>query len=117
MPEFPPMQLYITLAIAVSIAAIASAFIRQPIEGSISKKGMVFSLKGLHIFFVTAWLHLCFYLSWQIVSQLPIFDSQLPIFDIANANRAFHLFVLGGIGIVSSILLEKILIRNDVSAP
>ena len=108
MPEFPPMQLYITLAIAVSIAAIASAFIRQPIEGSI--KGMLFSLKGLHIFFVIGWLHLCFYLSWQIVSQL-------PIFDIANANRAFHLFVLGGIGIVSSILLEKILIRIDVSAP
>ena len=110
MPEFPPMQLYITLAIAVSIAAIASAFIRQPIEGSISKKGMVFSCMGLYIFFMMAWLHLCFYLSWQIVSQL-------PIFDIANANRAFHLFVLGGIGIVSSILFEKILIRIDVSAP
>lgn len=111
MPEFPPMQLYITLAIAVSIAAIASAFIRQPIAGSISKKRMLFSFMGLYIFFWAGWLHLCFYLSWQIVSQF-------PIFDIANANRAFHLFVLGGIGTMSSILLEKILeIRIDVSAP
>ncbi len=113
MSEFPPMQLYITLAIAVSIATIVSAFIRQSTTGSVPAKRMVFSFFGLYTFSCAAWLHLCFYLFWQIV-----FTDQSPIFDIVN--RAFHLFVLGGIGIMGAILLEKMLIREirgDVPAP
>ena len=113
MPEFPPMQLYITLAIAISIAAIVSAFIRQLTADSASKKRMRFSLLGLLIFFGATWLHLCFYLFWQIVSA-----DQSSIFDLVN--RAFHLFALGGIGIMGSLLLWQMLMREiggDVPVP
>ena len=115
MPEFPPMQLYITLAIAISIAAIVSAFIRQLTADSASKKRMRFSLLGLLIFFGATWLHLCFYLFWQIVSA-----DQSSIFDFDLVNRAFHLFALGGIGIMGSLLLWQMLMREiggDVPVP
>ena len=108
------MQLYITLAIATSIAAIVSAFIRQSTPDTASKKRMRFSLLGLHISFCATWLHLCFYLFWQIV----VSADQSAIFEMVN--RAFHLFVLGGIGIMGSVLLAKMLVREiggDVPVP
>ena len=115
MPEFPPIQLYAILAIAVTIASIFSAFIREPTTTFVSseKKKVLLGLLG---FYIGAWGNVvglvCYLLgcvSWQMLSL-----------DESPAVHIFHLGVLA-VGLYMSTLIFKEMwnyhISGSVSGP
>ncbi len=122
MPDFPPIQLYAILAIAVTIASIFSAFIREPTTTFVppERKKVLLGLLG---FYIGAWVNVvglvCYllgYVSWQMLAL-----DQSPVVHIFHlVVHIFHLGVLA-VGLYMSTLIFKEMwkhhISGSVSAP
>lgn len=120
MPEFPPIQLYAILAVAITIVSLFSACIREPTTAIVSENRKKVML-GLLIFFFGAWINvigLVFYLLIYVSRQILAFDqsSAVHIFDFFV--HIFHFGVLA-IGLYVSTLICKEMwtryISGDVS--
>ncbi len=120
MPEFPPIQLYAILAIAITIVSIFSAFIREPTTTIVSKKKKKVMLRLL-MFYFGAWINvigLVFYLFICVSRQILSFDQPSAVHIFHFFVHIFHFGVLAMGLYVSTLICKEMWTRyisGDVS--
>ena len=113
MTEFPPIALYIALSLAVAILSVVVSFYQEATTATLRKE-WDFSFYSFIFYGFFAWLHLTFYLLWQLYSSP---SSAVPII-----NQIVHFLTLTFFGHAlgrmftfwaRKRLSEKIMLRNE----